>query len=233
MTNIYLDEYPYSLFFKCYHVNEIDSTNTFLKNTHILFPDHSVLIADKQTNGRGRFERVWESNDDICFSIIFKKHFNNQLIAPLAIELALIDLGISSTIKWPNDIYYDNKKLCGILIEDIYEEGFLASIVGIGINMNSKKEFNAIGIKDIKNIDKKRLISAILDSYQKVLLMDNDKIIEEYVKHSMVIGKNIVYQGIEYQALGITHEGYLVLNHNGIRQVVQCDEITLHDAIIK
>ena len=233
MTSIYLDNYPYSKYFKCYHVIEIDSTNTFLKATHILFQDHSILIADNQTNGRGRFDRVWKSDNDICFSIVFKKHYINQIIAPLALELAFIRLGFVPAIKWPNDIYFNEKKLSGILIEDIYEDKFQASIIGIGINMTSKNEFNSIGINDIKKLSKEIIISTILEEYEKLIHLDDNTIINEYIKYSMVINRTIIYHDKEYKALGITKDGHLILDNNGIKKEVQCDEITFKEAIIK
>lgn len=232
MTSIYLDTYPYSKYFKCYHVSQIDSTNTFLKATHILFQDHSLLIADTQTAGRGRFERVWKSDNDISFSIVFKKHYNNQIIAPLALELAFIKLGFIPAIKWPNDIYFNEKKLAGILIEDIYENNFQASIIGIGINMTTKKEFNSIGIGDIKPLSKEIIISTILEEYESLIHLDDNTIINEYIKYSMVINRTIIYHGEEYLALGITKDGHLILENNGIKKEVQCDEITFKESII-
>ena len=224
MTGIYLDNYPQSKYFKCYHVSEIDSTNSFLKATHILFQDHSILIADNQTNGRGRFDRVWKSDNDICFSILFKKHYNNQIIAPLALELAFIRLGFVPAIKWPNDIYFNEKKL---------EDKFQASIIGIGINMTSKNEFNSIGINDIKKLSKEIIISTILEEYEKLIHLDDATIINEYIKYSMVINRTIIYHDKEYKALGITKDGHLILDNNGIKKEVQCDEITFKEAIIK
>ena len=122
-----------SISYNAYIIDVVDSTNTYFKNNYQNYQDKSVLIANKQTNGRGRFERTWKSNNDICFSILYKKKELFSVIAPLAIIYALKDLNIDALIKWPNDIYVNNKKLSGILIEDIYKDSFLASIVGIGI----------------------------------------------------------------------------------------------------
>lgn len=233
MTNIYLDKYNYSKYFKCYHVGEIGSTNTFLKNTQAMLSDHVVLIADTQTNGRGRFEHVWQTNDDICFSILFKNHYTNQIIAPLALELAFIRLGFIPAIKWPNDIYFAEKKLAGILIEDIFEEQFSASIIGIGINMHSKDNFNAIGINDIKPLKKEEIISSVLNTYEEILSWPNDKLMEEYKKYSMVIGRIIEYKDHSYKALDITKEGFLIVEDNGVIKAICSNEITLHNAKIK
>ena len=123
--------------FHLYKVDEIFSTNTYLKDNYDKFENLSILWAIKQTNGRGRLNRVWESNDDLTFSIVFKEENYNQIMIPLMIIEALKKYDISASIKWPNDIYYNDKKLCGILIENIYDNNvFKASIVVIGINFN-------------------------------------------------------------------------------------------------
>ena len=98
-----------------YQVDEIPSTNTYLKNEYNKYDDSSILWALKQTEGRGRYTRKWESADDLTFSIIFKEKYNSAIITPLAIIYALNDYKINAKIKWPNDIYLYGGKLAGIL----------------------------------------------------------------------------------------------------------------------
>ena len=62
---------------------------------------------------------------------------------------------------------------------------------------------------------------------------DDNTIINEYIKYSMVINRTIIYHDKEYKALGITKDGHLLLDNNGIKKEVQCDEITFKEAIIK
>ena len=62
--------FPYSSTYSFYLVDEIDSTNTYFKNNYNLYPNDSVLIALKQTNGRGRYNRLWLSDNDLTFSIL-------------------------------------------------------------------------------------------------------------------------------------------------------------------
>ncbi|MBQ9899915.1 MAG: biotin--[Acholeplasmatales bacterium] len=143
-----------------YHVESIGSTNTFLKENYQKYPDKTILWASIQTNGRGRYDRRWQSSDDYIFSILLKDNYNNEIIAPLAVLRALKSFDIDTKIKWPNDIYYNNKKLCGILIESIYSSKFIASIIGIGINKKDKLDVDGIGIN--KDIDHKELISKII-----------------------------------------------------------------------
>lgn len=113
-----------------------------------MFKDKDCLVAKRQTKGRGRYNRVWSSSLDIIVSILFKEKHNNTIIAPMAVCLALRDIGIDAGIKWPNDVYVDSKKICGILIEDEYRTDFEASIVGIGLNMLPKPELDVPGVLD-------------------------------------------------------------------------------------
>lgn len=211
--------------FTCYEVDEVDSTNTYFKNHYQDYPDHAVLIAKRQTAGRGRFERTWLSNGDICFSILLKSSYQNAMIAPLAVVMALEAFGISTGIKWPNDVYLFGKKLCGILIEDLYEIEFEASIVGIGINQTDKPSVDGIGLSSIKKLSNEEIIHKILEFYEELFTWNLEKLKCEYLKHSMIIGKTITYHDKTYQAIGVHLDGSLVLkNEEGI-QVIRADEI--------
>jgi BirA family transcriptional regulator, biotin operon repressor / biotin---[acetyl-CoA-carboxylase] ligase len=110
-------------------------------------PEGTVVITDHQSQGRGQRGHVWHSapNENLTFSVVFhptflsvQEGFSLNIITALAIHhvLALyIPIGLS--IKWPNDIYYHNKKLGGILIENVVQKRRLkASVVGIGLNVN-------------------------------------------------------------------------------------------------
>ena len=211
--------------FHLYKVDEIFSTNTYLKDNYDKFDDKSILWAIKQTNGRGRYLRLWESNDDLTFSFITKENYKNTIITPLAIVKALKKYNLNTYIKWPNDIYLDNKKLSGILIEAIYDgSDFLAEIVGIGINKTDKPDVLGIGLSKY-NIDYKELISKIINEYSILMNMKFNDYIDEYIFYSNTINRIIIYQGVEYKAVGITKEGHLVIDNNGDIKTISCDEI--------
>ncbi len=211
--------------FTCYKVDEVDSTNTYFKNHYKEFGDYSVLIAKKQTAGRGRFERTWLSDDDLCFSILFKQPHQNAMIAPLAVVMSLEKFDIASGIKWPNDVYVSGKKICGILIEDLYEANFQASIVGIGINQTNKPSVEGVGLASFKDISNGDILDQVLLFYEKILTWDLKKLKDEYLKHSMIMGKAITYHDKTYQAIDVQLDGSLVLkNEEGI-QAIRADEI--------
>ena len=110
--------------------------------------DFSLVIADEQTKGRGRFNRHWVSKPGAClaFTVIlhpnaFEKE-NLPLFAPLcglAVRDALVELlGIEAEIKWPNDILINRKKCCGILVEAVWTgENLKGIVMGIGINISA------------------------------------------------------------------------------------------------
>lgn len=130
---------------------ELSSTNNYATNyIKSNKPDSSVLIwADYQTKGKGQMGNAWESekNTNLTFSIILLTeniavdcHFLISKAAALSIIALLEQYKLSAEIKWPNDIYINNKKIGGILIENSIQGNTLKnSIVGIGLNVNQKK----------------------------------------------------------------------------------------------
>ena len=108
----------------------------------------SVVAVRCQTSGRGRQENVWVSapGENLTFSIVLKSvglsiNARDQFAISQAVSLAVADLlaehGIEAQIKWPNDIYVGNRKICGILIENaIHGDKIAWSIAGIGLNVN-------------------------------------------------------------------------------------------------
>lgn len=126
----------------------LPSTNTEVKKPGYRHGD--VVIAREQTAGRGQRGNRWSSNagENLTFSLVWEPTFleaKRQFLLSEAVALALTDtlehFQIRSKIKWTNDIYVGNKKICGILIEhDLGTDGKLArTIVGIGLNVNQKE----------------------------------------------------------------------------------------------
>ena len=136
---------PYTI----YTYDVLDSTNTFLKQHISDFPDFSVVWAQNQTGGRGRFDRKWSSAEgkDLTFSVVVPlKNLKKQLwqnipqITACAISDILLDHGLENLIKWPNDILVKEKKICGILCETIEAEKSWYAVLGVGLNVNSTRD---------------------------------------------------------------------------------------------
>ena len=107
-------------------------------------PDGMVVVAEEQTAGRGRFKREWLSprGEDLLFSVVLRPRLHQMPGVNMAATLAVLHTaekvaGLAPTLKWPNDVRVDGKKLCGILVEDVLEKGEVRfAIVGVGLNVN-------------------------------------------------------------------------------------------------
>ena len=130
---------------KIHHVLEINSTMEACKRLAILGePNGTIVSANYQESGRGRFKRKWvsPSGDNIQISVLLKpkqqelKYLN--IFASMAV-LATCEqtLGVDGSIKWPNDVQINGKKIAGILTETVLEgEKVVSCVIGIGLNVN-------------------------------------------------------------------------------------------------
>tara|TARA_B100000886_G_scaffold340275_1_gene308879 strand:+ start:1983 stop:2546 length:564 start_codon:yes stop_codon:yes gene_type:complete len=146
----------------------------------------TLILTDKQTNGRGRVGKKWISKKGNLFiSLFFKfdqKKINFKQFAVL--NALLLKKIISKTIskkiniKWPNDLMFDQKKFCGILQEVIRFDNFDYLIIGIGLNTNivpQNKSFKSTSLKIIlnKKIDNQKILKNIKIAYEKLLKEKN------------------------------------------------------------
>jgi len=132
---------------KIINLLEIDSTNNYIKKNHDNLKDSYpiVVFSKRQTRGRGRDDRVWYSNSDkglYCSFGVSIKNINNLNLLSLIIGIAVSEFLSELTekkynLKWPNDILFKEKKIAGILIENIINGEEVISIIGVGININN------------------------------------------------------------------------------------------------
>ena len=132
------------------HINETNSTNNYLQSlcSKQKMEELTVVVADFQTSGRGQRGNSWESDPgkNLLFStVIFpefleaRRQFLISQVISLAIKEELDTYTTDISIKWPNDIYWKEKKICGMLIEnDLMGRNISQSIAGIGININQE-----------------------------------------------------------------------------------------------
>lgn len=132
-------------------LESVDSTNNEAKRRIDGLSDMSVIAAYEQTAGRGQREKIWLSDPgkNLTASIILKgegpilnrvkpenQFVISEMISKTMVNL-LADYGVVARIKWPNDIYVGDKKICGILIEHTLRGlSIIHSIIGIGLNVN-------------------------------------------------------------------------------------------------
>lgn len=130
------------------HITETASTNNYIKelNNKKQLADGALVFADFQTVGRGQRGTSWEaeSGKNLLFSIMIHpahiepvEHFIISQTIALAVVQSLDEYISGAEIKWPNDIYMGDKKLCGILIENDLQDGrIMNSTIGVGLNVN-------------------------------------------------------------------------------------------------
>ncbi|WP_136479941.1 biotin--[acetyl-CoA-carboxylase] ligase [Cognatitamlana onchidii] len=141
------------------------STNSYLRElcTQENLDDYTVVIAGEQTEGRGQMGTQWQaqSNKNLTFSV-FKSYgkmeiegqFYISMVVALSILKTLQMLSISGLkVKWPNDILSAEKKICGVLIENVIKQRHIsASVVGIGLNVNQTQFENLPKASSLKSI---------------------------------------------------------------------------------
>lgn len=130
-------------------LDSIDSTNSEALRRLPELSGGTVLAAREQTAGRGQRGNTWFSapGENLTFSIVLKnlpldasRAVRLNYMTSVAVASYLESRGVEAAIKWPNDIYVNGKKICGMLIENVLGPGgeIKASVVGIGININQK-----------------------------------------------------------------------------------------------
>ncbi|ALV01752.1 biotin--[acetyl-CoA-carboxylase] ligase [Bacillus velezensis] len=214
-------------------------------------PEGTLVVADKQTAGRGRMARVWHSQEGngIWMSLILRPDVPLQktpqltLLSAVAVVQAIEAFtGVQAAIKWPNDLMIHGKKAVGILTELQAEEDRVRSVIlGIGINVNQQETDFPGELQDIatslsmeagEKIDRAGLIQEILLTFEKRY--------QDYLNHSFTpikllwesyavgLGNELrarTLQGTFYgKSLGIDDEGVLLLEtRDGIKKIYSAD----------
>ena len=230
------------------HFEEIDSTNLYLKNNYKNLDNFTFVSADYQNKGRGRYDRIWSSKkgDNLLFSFLIKdkslieKYSSISLLIAAVILKEIRLLGINNvSIKWPNDVYIDNNKVSGILLEGIStSENIDALIVGVGINVNQKefeKELKAtslaINLKTPINLSsfKESLFKSLI--FELNLLKENKSDYLEIVKNNNYLKNkicNATYQNkiIEIEVIDVNVDNTLKVKYKGSYLNINSGEIT-------
>ncbi len=133
---------------KIIHIPETESTNTFAMDLVAKTnpSEGTCVISDYQTGGKGQIGRFWhsEASKNILISYIFyptllqvRDQFYLNIISGLAVRDVVASFIENVHIKWPNDIYVDDRKIAGILVQNTLRESFIkATVIGIGLNVN-------------------------------------------------------------------------------------------------
>ncbi|VEB38578.1 bifunctional biotin--[acetyl-CoA-carboxylase] ligase/biotin operon repressor BirA [Legionella cherrii] len=243
--------------FKLHLFTTIDSTNRYLKDLP-LSNSVDICCAEIQTQGRGRFGRHWHSpfGENIYCSSRWNLNYDLaklsglSLVTSLAIVATLNELDLSSNIKikWPNDILWDNKKLCGSLIEILAESnGNVQVIIGVGLNVNTDTQNSPLPDKPWcslyemtqKHFDRNVLIAKLITHLEYYLIKfihhDLNFFMDEWSKSDYLFGKKIkVTQSsntLSGLACGINDSGQLIVeDDDGIKHFLSSGDTSLHDS---
>ncbi len=158
--------------------NVLDSTNLFVKENNSDMLSGTIVVADVQTAGKGRFNRSWVSDSGgLWFSILLKhqtpeKSFMFGFAVGVCVCRAANALGIAADVKWPNDVLVDGKKLCGILSENIICGDSVSTIVGVGININNSiplESATTLSEELGRGIDTQDFLKSVLNLFKEYL----------------------------------------------------------------
>ena len=223
--------------------DEIDSTNNYMKENIYSFENYDIVSAKIQTSGRGRRGNVWLSPEGMAlFSFLLKPEKEFSIIE--ATKLPLL-AGISTltalkkikdgaySFKWTNDVFFNSKKLCGILIERVKDD----FVVGIGINVANKipEDIKNIAISMESDYNIEKLILKVVEEfsiyYKKFSEGKWQEIIEEINSYNFLKNKKIrvhigdkVFEGI---ARNIVEDGRIEIEIDGEIKLFSVGEIKI------
>ena len=192
--------------------------------------DHTIVCAAAQYAGRGRYRRKWVSHHgNLYASFIFGCPERDSRLS-YAVAVAIIDTlasyGIDATIKWPNDILLDEKKVAGVLIE--YAGRFV--IVGIGINVHSNPtvdEYKTTKLDKYADIELPDLLSRLAKKLDKWMDTEFDSVRRCWMETAAGLNGLVKYRGEMVELIGINDAGALVVRRGPEYFLVHGDEILM------
>ncbi len=237
------------------YLEEVDSTNRYLKELALTGEkEGSVIVADRQSAGRGRLGRSFFSPEEkgIYMSILLRPKIELQRsvlitsMAAVAVAEAIESVsGIFTQIKWVNDVFLNRKKVCGILTEAGINPstGTLDYVVlGIGVNVGPvefpeelKPIATSVSMECGKTISREVLIEEILEKLEQWYpTLWNGDFLEESRKRSILLGKEILVietgtggESYSARAVDLDDMGHLIIEKDGIRSILNSGEVSV------
>ena len=192
--------------------------------------DHTIVMAEAQSAGRGRYRRTWVSHHGNFYaSFIFsapERDSRLSYMVAVAIAETIMSFGIIPTIKWPNDILIDGKKVCGVLIE--YAGAFV--IVGIGINIKSNPtvaENITTKLENYADVPKAELLNRLMRNLDKWMKTDFSIVRARWMELAIALRKIVKYRGQDVELIEINENGALVLRRGSEYMLAYGDEISM------
>jgi len=220
---------------------QLTSTNTYLMNLASQGePEGTVVLAEEQTEGRGRLGRTWDAppGTSLLFSVLLRPKgrladaSKLSLVAALAVLRTIKEIvSLASTIKWPNDVLIAGKKVCGILVETNTATGAsspLALILGVGLNVNQgpedfplefREQATSLRLETGQEQSRIHLMRSLLESLEGLYLLFEQfgfpYLLTELRQASAVLGKRVTVRAgmlsVEGTVVDLDNEGRLLL----------------------
>jgi len=221
--------------------NNIESTNTFIRNNIKKLNHGDVVVAKTQSRGKGRLGNTWVSEEgNLYFSFLLKEDlrrselFNIIMKCSVSIIEILHKHNINAKIKYPNDIVVNKQKISGFLIESIGYNDINNLIVGVGININ-QKAFDNINIKATSIYKETKKVSNLDDILMDFIkkynnIYDLNDVYSKYINNSVIIGMEVAYNESNYKIKNILKNGnILLINEEKIERNVTYGNISFKD----
>lgn len=218
--------------------DEVTSTNTLILGDEALLSNHGlVMVARHQTAGRGRMGRVWASvpGAQLQFSVVVHPRLPDAqvpliaLVAGLAVARGIARAtGLRPVLRWPNDLFLDGRKVCGILVEAKPDAaGRPRLVVGIGINCQGRAEDFPPQVRPILTtlaqslgapVDNEAVLQAVLAELESALARleagERQALLEEWQRHAQFRGGRVRWQtprgSLTAIVEGLSAEGFLM-----------------------
>ena len=216
---------------KIIHLAQVNSTQTYLKEHFSQLPDQTIVYADTQTAGRGRYNRQWISQEGgLYFSVLLKPaqtRFLANLTQLMAVSVcrAAEKYGVKANLKWPNDVQVNGQKLCGMLSEAVPVKNKIAAlIIGVGVNI-AQADLSQVGQPAVSlkalgvAVEKETFLHEIMQffwrEYPAVTAGGFSTIQDEFIKRFPFIGQSISVrngaQTLHGAVTGVSAKGTLLL----------------------
>ncbi len=230
-------------------VDEADSTNALAKREKG-YPEGTVFVAKKQTQGRGRNEKIWNSEDEnaLYMSILLKPQILPDKVSALTLVFGLAVFNALKNyadieIKWPNDIILNNKKVSGIMCEMSADSEKIDYIVcGVGVNINNEqfpKEIEGVAtslkLETGRDFEHSEIASEVLGEFEELYyeFLENglDNIINDYRNNCITLSKEVrvIIDSVETKAyvLDITDDGALLVRTDNGEKIINSGEASI------
>jgi len=230
-----------------YYFTETGSTNDEAFSLGLAgAPQGTVVIADSQTKGKGRMQRLWHSpkNSNIYTSVILRPPVQPSKASQIPIAAGVAVAEVLETycpdkvrLKWPNDVLVEGKKVCGILAQmKTFADAVDFVVLGIGINVNlSREQFprdiqeiaTSLAVETGREISRLELIISLYENlekcYKKLLQKGFGPIKEKWLELAPMIGRTVQVtfkdETLEGKATGLDDDGSLILLTEGAKEI--------------